>query len=124
MLSVVIVDDSQDIRTLLELQLDKSDEFNVCAAGGTGQDAIDLARELRPDVVLLDLSLPDMDGLAALPPILAASPGTRVVLHSGYHPEQFAEQAYALGASGCLEKSPRGGLLPDRLLAALNSAAA
>ncbi|MBA3741335.1 response regulator transcription factor [Sporichthya sp.] len=115
MLTLVIIDDSPDIRLLLKLQFAASSEFEVCGEGATGQEAIDLSGRLRPDVVLLDLSLPDMDGLDAVPLILETSPRTQIVFHSGYALHEFAERAYELGARGCLEKSLRDGPVPDRL---------
>jgi hypothetical protein len=116
---LVIVDDSPDIRRLVRMQVQTSSLFEVSAEGGTAAAAVDLAGRLRPDVLLLDLSLPDLDGLDALPLILATSPRTRVVLYSGYPAHEFADRAHALGAAACLEKSLGPRPFAERLAAAL-----
>jgi DNA-binding NarL/FixJ family response regulator len=118
-LSVALVDDAADIRMLLRAQLQADPEFYVCAEGSDGTSAVVIAREGRPDVMLLDLCMPEMDGLDALPLILAESPGTAVVvLSAGVDPEVEARAA-TLGAAGCLTKTLRAGPLPDRLRAVL-----
>lgn len=117
--SVAIVDDAAEIRMLLRAQLGGSAEFDVCAEAGDGADAIVIARECRPDIMLLDLSMPRLGGLDALPAILAESPGTAVVILSGSVDADISARAAALGAAGCLTKTLRGGPFPDRLRAVL-----
>lgn len=119
MLQIAIVDDSEDIRALFRAQLVGDAELQVCAEGADGQSAIDIARRLQPDVMLLDLSMPGMSGLDALPLILAASPDTAVIVLSGFGRRGFADAAYALGARGFLEKNLPVGSLSDRVLAVL-----
>lgn len=117
--SVVIVDDAAEIRMLLRAQLRTSVDFEVCGEGCDGVEAIAIARDLRPDVMLLDLSMPRVGGFEALPLILVESPRTRVVILSGSAQEEIADRAAALGAAGCLTKTLSGGPLPDRLRAVL-----
>lgn len=119
MLQVAIVDDSDDIRLLWRRLLEVSPEFEVCADASNGEAAVEIARRLRPDVMLLDLSMPDTGGLAALPRILAESPATAVVVLSGFGKRSFAERAFASGARGYLEKHLPASTLCDRLLAVL-----
>ena len=119
-LRIAIVDDSPDMRVLFRRELDRSPAFEVCADGEDGAAAIDIARRLSPDVMLLDLSMPGMGGLEALPLILAASPGTRVIVLSGFGRRGFAEKAYAAGACGFVEKPTPAGTLAERLLEAVH----
>lgn len=118
-LQVAIVDDSADIRFLWRAVLEISAEFEVCADAGDGRAAIGIARDLRPDVMLLDLSMPGMGGLEALPLILAESPDTRVVVLSGFGKRGFGDRVAALGACGFLEKHLPPETLATRLLAVL-----
>lgn len=105
MSTVLIVDDSEDIRHFAKLVLE-AEGFDVVGQAGSGAEGVEMAGELQPNVVLLDLAMPDMDGLQALPQILAASPGVKVVVLSGFDRE-FGEQAIALGASHYVQKGCR-----------------
>ena len=102
---VVIVDDSAEVRTLVRTKLRLSGQAVVEGEGADGADAVDLARRLQPDAMLLDVSMPGMDGLAALPQVLAASPATRVVMFSGFDEEPLALRALELGATSYLTKT-------------------
>jgi PAS domain S-box-containing protein len=103
--SVVIVDDAEDVRLLVRMNLELSKRFDVIAEGGTGLDAIELAEAHRPDVLLLDLSMPEMDGWEALPRVLEASPETRVVVLTGFDDPSLADRARDLGATSLLRKA-------------------
>ncbi len=102
---VVIVDDSAEVRTLVRSQLRLSGAAVVEGEGADGTDAVDLARRLQPDAMLLDVSMPGMDGLEALPLVLECSPGTRVVMFSGFDEEPLAMRALDLGATSYLTKT-------------------
>lgn len=99
------MDDSADVRTLIRTRLSRSGMIEVLAEGGSGEEAIALAAEHRPDLMLLDVSMPGIDGLAALPRVLERSPTTRVVMFSGFAEAGLAAETLALGASAFLEKS-------------------
>jgi DNA-binding NarL/FixJ family response regulator len=101
---MVIVDDSDAVRTLMCALFAADARFDVVAEGDDGNVALELAERHRPDLMLLDLSMPVMGGLEALPLVLARSPQTRVFVLSGYASDEFAAQAASLGASGFLEK--------------------
>lgn len=103
-LRVLICDDVQDIRLLLRLALAADPDIEVVGEAEDGREAVDRSRDLQPDVVLLDLAMPVMDGLQALPEILRVAPGTRVVVLSGFCSEGMAERTRELGASAYLEK--------------------
>jgi PAS domain S-box-containing protein len=102
---VVVVDDSAELRTLVRTKLRLSGAAVVEGEGANGADAVALARRLQPDAMLLDVSMPGMDGLTALPQVLAASPGTRVVMFSGFDEEPLALRALELGAASYLTKT-------------------
>jgi PAS domain S-box-containing protein len=104
-LRVVLVDDSADVRTLVRTQLRLSGAAVVEGEGADGADAVDLARRLQPDAMLLDVSMPGMDGLEALPRVLECSPHTRVVMFSGFDEEPLALRALQLGATSYLTKT-------------------
>lgn len=103
---VLIAEDSRDVRFLLRRQLEAA---GSCVVGEAedGAEAVRLAEALQPDVVLLDLSMPLMDGLQALPLIRDVAPDSRVVVMSGYAEAQMAELALAAGAAQYVEKGPR-----------------
>ena len=103
-LRVVIVDDTPDMRLLVRLSLELDPHIEVVDEAADGRQAIDLAARTRPDVMLLDLAMPVMDGMQALPKVVAASPGTAVLVLSGFAASAMAEDAIAAGAAGYLQK--------------------
>src|SRR3982750_2605925 len=103
--TVVLIDDSAEVRALIRTQIRLSGLLEVVADGADGTEAIGLAYRHRPDLVLLDMSMPTMDGLDALPGILAVSPSTQVVVFTGFEEQGLAERARELGAAGYIEKS-------------------
>lgn len=114
---VLIVDDTPDLRLLLQLSLSRYQGVTVVAEAGDGQQGIDLAREHQPDVVLLDLAMPRMDGLQALPVIREVAPEARVVVLSGFDESRMATAATSAGAHAYLRK----GASPDELIATVAS---
>jgi PAS domain S-box-containing protein len=103
--SVLIADDAPDLRFLLRHRLDRADHVHVVAEATDGEQAIELALRHRPDVVLLDLSMPVLDGLEAARRIRASLPGTRIVVLSGYPDEVMRQRALEAGADRYCEKT-------------------
>lgn len=101
---IALVDDAEELRLLVGLTLSLSGDFTVVGEAANGRDAISLAEAHRPDVMLLDLSMPEMDGLEALPRILAASPDTSVVVFSAFDEGTHGDEARRLGARGYVAK--------------------
>jgi PAS domain S-box-containing protein len=95
---VLIVDDAEDIRMLLRIRLSKHGRFEVVGEAVDGMDAVDRARELQPHLVLLDMAMPRMDGLQALPLIREAVPDVRVIVLSGFNQGTLEREALAAGA--------------------------
>ena len=109
---VLVVDDAGYLRGLLRLNLELSGRFRVVGEAANGVEAVERAKEHRPDLVLLDVSMPVQDGIASLPQILAVSPGSKVVMLSGLDARRLAPIALERGAAAYLEK----GIEPDRLV--------
>ncbi len=120
----LLVDDAAPLRRLLSLMLERNGAFAVVGEAGNGEEGIALADQLHPDLVLLDLSMPVMDGLEALPRIKTASGHGVVVVLSGFETNRMADQAKALGAAGYVEKGLPPSETVARILAAFQHAPA
>lgn len=118
----VIADDDADIRLLTRRYLDRSGRFTVVAEAGDGQQAIEAAQEHQPDVTLLDLLMPDTDGLTALSHIRTVAPGTTVIVVSGMGQPEIREGVMAAGAAGFVEKQSLWDGFVDDLLRLLEEA--
>jgi PAS domain S-box-containing protein len=114
--SIVLVDDAAEVRLLMRTRLRMSGRLAVVGEGADGAEAVALAAEHRPALMLLDVSMPGMDGLTALPKIREASPDTRVVLYSGFEEQGLADRGAELGAAAFIEKSTPIDSLIDQLL--------
>jgi CheY-like chemotaxis protein len=95
---VLVVDDAEELRMLLRMRMEARSGLTVVGEAGDGVAAVELASELQPDLVMLDVAMPRMDGLEALPLIRAAVPGVRVVVLSGFNQTTLAEKAREAGA--------------------------
>ena len=102
-LRVLIADDAPDIRLLLKMYLTDS-RLEVVGEATNGAEAVAMATSHQPDAVILDLAMPVMDGLEAIPLIKQASPGTKFVVLSGFDADRMAERALGLGAETYLQK--------------------
>jgi DNA-binding NarL/FixJ family response regulator len=114
---VLVVDDAAHLRDLPTILLDVEDDFEVVGTAADGAQAIEVAASLAPDVVLLDLAMPVMDGLAALPELRRLLPNARIVIFSGFEHQALAEQATSAGADDYIEKGTSVTHLVDRLRA-------
>lgn len=101
---IVICDDQAHYRRLVVSVIELDPDLEVVGEAANGREAVELAERLRPDLLLLDLAMPVMDGLEALPLIRAAAPETRVVILSGVTAPSSRARAAADGASGFIEK--------------------
>lgn len=108
----LVVDDVERLREFVADALDEADSFHLAGQARDGKEAIERARDLEPDLVLLDLSMPRMDGLEALAQIRREVPSADVVVHSGFTSERMAAIARDHGALAYIEK----GIEPDELL--------
>ena len=114
MTSVVVVDDQELVRTGLHMMLEARG-IEVVAEAGDGREAIAAVRAHRPDVVVMDIRMPVLDGIAATRELTATTPDTRVLILTTYDLDQYVYEALRAGAGGfMLKASP-----PDRLVAAI-----
>jgi DNA-binding NarL/FixJ family response regulator len=102
---VLVVDDTADLRAVIKMLLDLDGRFEVVGEAVDGVEAVEHAERLQPDVVVLDRSMPRMNGLEALPEIRRVAPGTSVVLYTADGDEGVAQAALGLGAVGVMDKS-------------------
>jgi DNA-binding NarL/FixJ family response regulator len=116
---VLIVDDQEPFRSAARMVVEMSDGFEVAGEAESGEEGIDLAVELKPDLVLMDVYLPGIDGLEATRRITAVDGAPRVLVMSTHESEEFAEAALAAGAIAFVPKSQFG---MDELAAAWNQA--
>ena len=115
---VLLVDDVVEIRYLLRMLLANVRLCQVVGEAENGQRAVELARELQPDLVILDLEMPVLDGLEALPRILEAAPNAKVIVYSAAKPGREPE-ALELGAFGYVPKGRDPMLVVDAAREAL-----
>jgi DNA-binding NarL/FixJ family response regulator len=101
----VIADDMDDLRFLYKMSLEGRPEFEIVGEASNGQQAIEVCAEQKPDVLLLDLAMPVLDGLQALPGIREASPDTKIVILTGFDSDPLRNEALLRGAHAYLEKS-------------------
>jgi DNA-binding NarL/FixJ family response regulator len=116
---VLIVDDQEPFRMAARLVVEATDGFDVVGEAETGEDSVRMAEELRPDLVLMDVNLPGINGLDATRQILARPGAIVVLLLSTYEEEEYAPRAAECGASAYIPKAVFG---PDRLEAAWEAA--
>lgn len=102
--TVLVVDDSEELRELLTLIIDRRHGWQVVGTAAQGVEALAVAEATRPDVVLLDVAMPVMDGLQALPLLRDALPEAVVVMLSGYPVATAGPSVLEAGAHGYLEK--------------------
>src|SRR5438067_4378151 len=112
---VLIVDDQEPFREASRLVVELTDGFDVVGEAETGEGGVDMAQELKPDLVLMDVNLPGIDGTEATRRILAELPQTIVFLVSTYEPAEYEPKAAECGAAAYIPKSSFG---PDELEAA------
>ncbi|MDO4631304.1 MAG: response regulator transcription factor [Corynebacterium sp.] len=121
MITVVLVDDQALIRQAILVMLNATGDITVVGQGTTGREAVQLARQLQPDVVLMDIRMPDMDGIAATAQVCSdpEMPNTRVLILTTFENDANIVAALRAGASGFIGK----GSEPEELARAVQAVA-
>jgi DNA-binding NarL/FixJ family response regulator len=116
-LRILVVDDHAVVRRGVRSLLESREGWEVCGEATNGRDAVEQTGRLRPDVVVMDLSLPELNGLDATRQILKEAPGTEVLVLTMHHSEELARDVLQAGARGYLLKSDAD----ESLIAAVDS---
>jgi DNA-binding NarL/FixJ family response regulator len=114
-LRIIIVDDHEIVRQGLKGFLDLSGEFDVVGEGQTGRDVVELAQSLKPDLILMDLMMPEMDGIEATRRIKETDPDARILILSSFAQRNQVIPTVKAGASGYVLKD----IPPNELITAL-----
>jgi DNA-binding NarL/FixJ family response regulator len=120
MTRVLIVDDDHLMRAGLVELLANDPSIEVAGEASTGREAVDRARQLAPEVVLMDVRMPDLDGIAATRELSRSAPAARVLILTTFEQDDYIFGALRAGASGFLLKRTR----PEELIAAVHTVAA
>jgi DNA-binding NarL/FixJ family response regulator len=115
---VAIADDNEGVRTLLEVLIELDGRMELVGTAGDGREALKLVATGHPDVILLDLSMPLLDGLQVLETLRKDHPETRVVVYSGFSGAEVQAAAFEAGAADYLVKGVEPEVIIERLLAA------
>jgi DNA-binding NarL/FixJ family response regulator len=111
---VLLADDVEDIRAVLRTTLELDGRFEVVGEAANGVEAVRLCEELQPDVLVLDLAMPVMDGLQAIPEVRRGSPATKIFVLSGFD-RRLGEKAIQLSADAYEQKTRPLDTLPSRI---------
>ncbi len=118
-LRILIADDHEVVREGMRALIEHEPGWEVCGIAINGQEAVEMARKLKPEVVILDMAMPKLSGLEALRRIKRALPNTEVMIFSAHHSEEVIAQLFEAGAKSYIQKSDAG----RHLVAAIKSLA-
>ncbi len=110
-LRILLVDDHAVVRAGLRRLLEDTEGFDVCGEAGTAKDAVELVEIRRPDIVVLDIGLPDADGLDIIDTLRAKGRGSRILVLSMHDEPERVERSFSAGADGYLVKDAAEGEL-------------
>ena len=103
-ISVYLVDDVPELRELIRVGMEEDPGFEIVGEAGDGRTALDGIATTHPEAVLLDLSMPDMDGLEAIPEIRKGDPDVAIIVLSGFSADRMGPPSLERGADGYVEK--------------------
>lgn len=112
---ILIADDHELVREGVRVMIEREPGWEVCGMAENGREAVDLAKKLKPDAIVLDLTMPELDGLEAVKQIKRAVPATEILVLSAHESEDLIEQVFKLGAKSYVRKAEAGRLLVPAL---------
>jgi len=115
MIEILIADDHEVVRQGIHALLEGREGWHICAEASTGREAVAQAKEFRPDVVVLDVGMPELNGLEAARQIRAGVPDARILILTVHEIENLAQDFVEAGARGYILKSDAGRLLIDAI---------
>ena len=101
---ILIVDDNERLRRGLAAVVASESDWQICGEAENGMEAIDKTRQLRPDLVLLDVSMPGLDGFETARRMRGEFPAIKIVILSLHDPSEIRQRALEAGANACLDK--------------------
>jgi len=119
-ISILIADDHEVFRRGVRSMLEARPDWHVCGEASTGRGAVVAARELKPDVVIMDISMPELNGIEATRKILKDAPRTEVLILTMHNSEELVREIVEVGAGGYLLKSDAGRVLMAAIEALAN----
>lgn len=122
--SVLIADDQEVIRRMLCLMFASQDDFEVCGEAENGQEAVEMAQILRPDLIMLDLSMPVMNGIEAACELKRSMPMIPIIVFSEYSDVFSEREARKTGVAALVSKTEGLSVLVEKARAAIHSVAA
>ena len=121
--SILLVDDHKIIRDGLSALIGEQPDMEVVGGAENGREAVRVVQNLRPDVVIMDISMPDLNGIDAARQVLAVSPSTKVIALSMYSDRRYVEGMFSAGVSGYLVKSCAFGELVQAIVSVVSGKA-
>lgn len=115
MITVLLVDDHETVRKGLKYLLETTDDIQVIATAANGSEAVNCVDSFRPDVIVMDVSMPFMDGIEAAKQIRHRSPLARVIMLSVFVDREYVYRALQVGAKGYVLKDAMGQELPEAI---------
>lgn len=109
--TILLAEDHIIVREGLRILLDLNTDFDVIGEATTGHEAVDIAREMQPDVIVMDVAMPELNGFEATRQILTVSPKSKVLALSAHGDDEYVSHMMALGAAGYLLKQNSGQVL-------------
>ena len=110
-ITILLAEDHAIVRQGLSALLNAAGKFKMVGEARTGREAVELAQSLRPDVILMDIAMPVLNGLEATRQILAANPKARVIILSAHSDDEYVDRTVAAGVAGFLEKQTSADIL-------------